>query len=1480
MIRTGFELSTPKMAELAAGSTVTLHEVRQLPDGTTRACIQLSGSAKRGWCTMIGRDGDGSRLLEMDSDAAIAILEASNRHRRPSSSRGGGDMSARGRSADGRSDDEGADGQPSARSRSTDGQRKGGSGHGGNAFTPRGQQTWVISSPKPLLVRGDFDLQSGKVGELAPGTKVHILETRPLPDGGKRVRLALQDSTSPYGWVTAVTKSGQENLQPHLFEVVSAKPLVVRAGFDTKSKKVGEIANGTLLFLLETRETADGSSRMRFALAQAGGGMIEGGWVTSITKDGAENVRESDLKGLRAAAHAATRSATGGVGNAAAELDHALKEARKGGLGKGGGGSHVGANGKGETMAAVVAAARAVASSLGKAAAAQGGGTAAAAAALAAAASKMEKQGKGGGGAGGGGLASGGVGGAAAAAADGIGGGGEKKSARGDGSRSDRDHTKSVPTTPKGAASGGTTPKGAKSPHGSAGPSSARRDGPDYDKMREELKAKVAKAREEVLKLASKRALTDEDVKATRYVRNEAHRPSGRADEMPSRHRDVAIGAPSILMFNCNRCSFEVSAGDISTLPDSDAIDIKSLFSHTTLGRVKIPPEKGTPFVERVEFPNEWRVGDEHGLIHDGLQGDGELEMRIEWRVEDPKKNDGSLILHSAILKVNAWLAYGCAEGARLMMRKAADTMGKCCTVQRVLRDDSVVVRVDGVMGESTVDPTPLTVVRTSSVRHEPGTRLLYLHDKVCVDAVVEPWPEKTIDVKEGSRHRLRVLSQTVSGWVTWKLKDGTEFLKQPKDAEPADFSVMTVHGRALKVSSGFIEEKGALDKTGTLPLKQMVNVLEVREQDDGTIRANVTTIAETTAPLTAALNDFNHSVQRFDVVAEYEAARTSYCEDIVEREQLVEDAITGNMLRIKDQTLHVSTATDVVDNVRDIPPEWRVDDVRDMVVLMLVPSPHRPNGMHSAQPVLVRAGPGTGKTWMSKQAVFTLADKLKANSGSGIRLVPIVVYVQRIVFLIREGHTGGLLTLYIEACYTGRAMEGWRKMLMQAYEMRALIVLIDGVDEAAGLRDEIEAFVHKELVPSGNRVLVTSRPEGVTLPRYTGRFVIMNLNELTNEQQRKVISIQMNGSAFFDHLLSLGEVRKWLDDAYGKLRESVQGELETLYSPNRFKKKAEKEERKRGIKEVWDPEERQKNAKGDRFIAERAEMLSSGEITNSNKPHASCLQLLDRQLNAFTPQRSGEPLLERIDVVVRQLPPTASKQQFSDAVLEDMYGPSGEAELRHHIAVELGLFLRRLRLAAGVFNQREKRQKSERRDKAGNKGGGGGGGENESANKGEGAAKGKASDKEVGAKAKDAASSPVGGPAGGGGGFGVEASAEAETPLAKYAKSIPGIKAESGAAAALWCTIVARVDELYMVAEKLHNTFESAMRRIAHEAGRDDSEQTSLHNAVQIAELKSPIRAHEKAIEEYEKRFSDGVLPEACITDVLRCRMAFSTVR
>jgi hypothetical protein len=94
---------------------------------------------------------------------------------------------------------------------------------------------------------------------------------------------------------------------------------------------------------------------------------------------------------------------------------------------------------------------------------------------------------------------------------------------------------------------------------------------------------------------------------------------------------------------------------------------------------------------------------------------------------------------------------------------------------------------------------------------------------------------------------------------------------------------------------------------------------------------------------------------------------------------------------------------------------------VLDLVKILHTPSPNRAAGSHSTQPMLVRAGPGTGKTWMAKQAVFALADRLLRGGigiSDGIRLVPIVVFVQRIIYLLREDTLGksggGLLRKYI----------------------------------------------------------------------------------------------------------------------------------------------------------------------------------------------------------------------------------------------------------------------------------------------------------------------------------------------------------------------------------------------------------------------------------------------------------------------------------
>jgi|EP00966_Prymnesium_polylepis_P209810 hypothetical protein len=50
---------------------------------------------------------------------------------------------------------------------------------------------------------------------------------------------------------------------------------------------------------------------------------------------------------------------------------------------------------------------------------------------------------------------------------------------------------------------------------------------------------------------------------------------------------------------------------------------------------------------------------------------------------------------------------------------------------------------------------------------------------------------------------------------------------------------------------------------------------------------------------------------------------------------------------------------------------------------------------------------------------------------------------------------------------------------LLQAYQMHAVIFVIDGIDEAGSASELIQRWILSELLPSGNRLVVTSRPEG-----------------------------------------------------------------------------------------------------------------------------------------------------------------------------------------------------------------------------------------------------------------------------------------------------------------------------------------------------------------------------------------------------------------
>jgi hypothetical protein len=240
-------------------------------------------------------------------------------------------------------------------------------------------------------------------------------------------------------------------------------------------------------------------------------------------------------------------------------------------------------------------------------------------------------------------------------------------------------------------------------------------------------------------------------------------------------------------------------------------------------------------------------------------------------------------------------------------------------------------------------------------------------------------------------------------------------------------------------------------------------------------------------------LSPFNHTATSAAMdAAMYESRRARYCQFLTETESLVEDAITGNKLKIKDQLIFMSACP--VPGGCNPPQYTTIRTVPQLINEQLEASPKRHEGTHVAQAVLCRAGPGTGKTWMIKQSLFLLASKLADDktAGSGVRLLPIVVYVQRVVRLLREHgddpsellqDPNGLMRWYLSKEFAERPEE--LEMTLTAHQLTALVILVDGVDEAAGMRDIVEAFVHYELVTSGNRLVVTSRPEGVDLEDY-----------------------------------------------------------------------------------------------------------------------------------------------------------------------------------------------------------------------------------------------------------------------------------------------------------------------------------------------------------------------------------------------------------
>ena len=501
------------------------------------------------------------------------------------------------------------------------------------------------------------------------------------------------------------------------------------------------------------------------------------------------------------------------------------------------------------------------------------------------------------------------------------------------------------------------------------------------------------------------------------------------------------------------------------------------------------------------------------------------------------------------------------------------------------------------------------------------------------------------------------------------------------------------------------------------------------------------------------------------------------------------------------------------------------LSDVRSLFPLLLDPDSFgRPHGRSGAQPVLIRAGPGTGKTWCILQLQYFLAREWRcmpsaqklpalargllqrathlahglAAHAARLALAPCVIYVQKLAQLMRGaavgGHgggapDGGLLRLYVDAELAEGTIDALtHRTLLQLHELRALIVLVDGIDEAADLKEVVEDWVTQELVPLGHPVVVTSRPEGVRLRLYARDFVVMNLQPLTREQQAGAIGMQLEGSEFFDRLSKISAIRTRHDDIYCTAAfpvEADRGSLEAFKARDAFVLGA-------GL--GFDPAMRTRNAHGAPIGRQQGAPRSA---------------FLRRLCAAFTPT-----VLGAVDAALATAPPAVPADEHArlSRLLCDAAPQLSAADLE--VAVRLAELLAQRRLAGAEGRRGSKRPRGE------------------------------------------------------------EARAGVEVELME----VDGDGDGAGGAAELWHDICERTDELYEVAEAVEPRFVEAVRALFGSLGQDPDTKVGSGPAFRPGSLKDPVRLHSKSATDYAGRFDDGVLPEACVLDAVRGLAVFTS--
>lgn len=489
-------------------------------------------------------------------------------------------------------------------------------------------------------------------------------------------------------------------------------------------------------------------------------------------------------------------------------------------------------------------------------------------------------------------------------------------------------------------------------------------------------------------------------------------------------------------------------------------------------------------------------------------------------------------------------LVYACSQpGLRLALCSGTRRHDRCATLVRATDDGRIEVRIDNEDTTEILDPRPSNVLLAPSFVYSPGVNLVIFQGAELVDATV-------ISYVEGNRHKVSTRKSSEQEGSDAGASIDIEF-----DLNEINHGLPTFDS-AVKfecVRRSYCEH--LVDAGSTITDAITGNALAVDEQLVGVVGERAI-VAETAGVADIAQMAFDD--------LEWVSGQTISLKDRVwaqGMEGFVEhlDREGRCVVRLADGTTTAPLRHNYLKKAQPIAGVKsasfaNVHAITDLVPILLQPNSRRINGRRITDPVLVRAGPGTGKTWSMQQLLHSLAKALmNPLIYASARRVPLLVPIQKLARMLRKKSTDGaspgaealdtnLIRFFIKEDENLSAE--YRQMLLQALDMHMLVVLMDGVDEAANVRQPVEDYVTKQLLPMGVPLVLTSRPEGIRKRLYAREFVILNLQPLTSEQQQQIAEKQLRGDAFFANLASLRDAREGRNsaDLWRNIRQRIRG--------------------------------------------------------------------------------------------------------------------------------------------------------------------------------------------------------------------------------------------------------------------------------------------------------------------------------------------------